>query len=213
MIFGPALFMGSVAKETFLDSGSISSASSTHTFTSKNLGPVSAGRTILVIVASNGSPVQTVTGITVDGVALGSTIVGRLNSLTSLSMRIGVVNTANTTGSVVVSYSGNQGRAVMAMYSLENLKSLTAIATGNSATSGGALVAAALAGGVAIAAAATNNSSSFGWAGDLTEDMDTSVASLTALSTASALTGGTSATATPTASASSQFNSIIATFR
>jgi len=213
MIFGPPPFMGSSpATETFLGSAVTSTSATTQTFASMPLGPVAAGRTIAVFVNGNSGTLRTVSGITVDGVAL-SPVVGRSNSLSRLELWIGVVNTANTVGSIAVTWSGAQSRAVISVYSVANLQSPTAIATNSSGTSGAAIAAASLAGGVVLAAAGTNNGGTFTWAGDVTEDMDQSTASLVSLSTAGGLTTGTSASATPTASSSSQFNSIIATFR
>lgn len=213
MIFGPPPFMGSSpATETFLGSSTTTTAATTQNFASMALGPVAANRTIAVFVNGNSGTLRTVSGITVDGVAL-SPVIGRSNSLTRLELWIGVVNTANTTGTVSITWSGAQTRTVISLYSVANLQSLTAIATNSSGTSAAALTAAALAGGVVLAAAGTNNSGTFTWTGDATEDMDANAGGLSAMSTAGGLTTGTSASATPTSSSSSQFNSIIATFR
>ena len=191
---------------TFTDS-SVSTADSTaYTFSSQDFGEAAANRYIVVTAGGYDTGNETVSSITIGGVAATIAVQVTGNFVTA-AIAIAKVPTG-ATGDVVVTFSGGMQNAGIGVYRLINLQSATATDTGTDiAESSGAL-----ADGLTIPAdgcgigyvcvRTVSSLSTFSWT-NLTESFDQTIENITFSRTShSGAISSTAGTATRTATAS-----------
>jgi len=176
---------------------------------------VSICRNIVVVVSHGDGAIASTSSLTVDGEAISLVVADtEAGGFTRLEMWSGVVTTGNATGNIVVTFANGENYCNIAVIDLGDVDSTTAEATDVEETDNTAMTAANSAYGAGVGAAMVNSSSATCiWTGDLTDQGDAG-ASEGALSVAigTKVAAGT-LTATANMSTSTQFNSILATFR
>lgn len=117
----------------FLQQAGDATTQTTYTFASQNFGTAAADRYLICALTSRASDggARTLSSVTIGGVA--ATIsVQHNNSGNNASIAIAAVPTG-TTGTVVVVFSDSMGECNIALYTTNNLVSITATDTGTSA--------------------------------------------------------------------------------
>lgn len=185
-----------------------------YNFAAVNIGTPGNARHIGAVAIHSGSGGPAGSSITVDGAPL-AVAVSALTSSLRLEIWMGAVDTANSSGTVTVTWAAGSFGMVLALFECHNIISAAARATDTEATDNTAMTAAALGGGIAIGAAAVGASSTFTWTGDGVKqgeqpgvggNIDTSVAM------ASYATGAT-ATMTADSTTTTSYIAALATFR
>jgi len=188
----------------------------TYTFSAQAIGAVGDRRGVAVAVHNNNlSGIRTVSSITVDGVSLSLLVAdSETAGVDRLEIWAGAVNTANTTGDIVVTFSGNTLRCIVGVFELHNVASYTPTATDTEETDNTAMTATVSAGGIAIAAAGVRETATtFSWTGDLADHGDSSVEIITTSVASAEYAAGATATATADAAANTQYTAVMATLR
>jgi len=180
---------------------SVTNATS-YTFNTVNIGTATADRLVVVVaMGSAGASGRTISGITIDGTA-GSSVVTQGNSSASndpicfIAQR---VVTSGTSISVVVACGGNTfNRMAIAVYTLKDYQSSTAVDTDQTLYSSSTNTATATldlsSGGVAIYGAQTNGNRTSSWS-SASENVDAQYSGETSTYTAANKTNTSTTTA------------------
>jgi len=185
----------------------------TYTFAGEAIGTPGNRRGVAVAVSTS-LTVRTVSSITVDGESLSLVVADtEAFNISRLELWIGEVNTANSTGDIVVTWSGAANNCNIGVFEVHHLQSFTAIATDVEETDNTAMTGSVTSGGICIAAAFDTSSTTYSWTGDVADHGD-SVVETGTLSVASAeYAAAATATATANSAADNNPNAILATFR
>lgn len=198
-----AVGAGSAALEyDFLQAAADISDSATYTFAAQNLGPAAADRSIIVAIGMRSVSVRTLTSVTIGGVTATVDVQGSntSNSQTFVAIAHAEVPT-ETTGDVVVTFSGAAVRCGVALY---RATGPTLAVADSEVTATNTATVDNPAGGLVIATTYCGSGIAASWTG-VTEDYDTAV-ELRAFSG-----GSTTDAGTITAASSLSLTGVVAT--
>lgn len=181
------------------------------TFAGLSLGDPSASRRIIVAVAHNRNPAQTISTVTVGGVS--ATIVTNVNSANFLGAGLAIADVpTGTTGDVVVTFANTALQCAVAVYRVVNLASSTAHATALQSGATAGVLSTTInvpSGGLAVAMAINSVPAAYTWSAGLLEDTDQTVEGQITGSSASSVFAAAQTGLTITTSAGSGTNAVL----
>ncbi|CAA2139597.1 hypothetical protein [Hyphomicrobium sp. ghe19] len=171
------VYSGAIPSIVYTDNGQDAGAVTTHTFTGKSIGAASPTRTVLVLARY--SSTSTTFSCTIGGNA--ATLVASFSLGTATHLRLFALNVPTGTTATIVTTSNASGDVFIAVAAAYDLLSTTPTAT-NGVYSGASSPTADLslnvaANGVAFGYATFNTSGTFVWTG-MTEQLDTTISSI-----------------------------------
>jgi hypothetical protein len=188
-----------VATVDYVTSANNSTTLTTYTFSGVSLGSTGSNRQIIVgISSSTGTAGRAISSVTVAGVSATSLVFLNRGGGDSRISAIWIANVpTDTSGDIVVTFSGSMGRCGITVYAGRNLTSNTPQATNTSSTSSPlTLSLTGTTAGFIVAQAMTQNAGeTFTWTG-LTRNINVTVGSLTMSSASTNRASGGSVTIT-----------------
>lgn len=167
-----AMLLGSSPNPSVVYQTNVGSTSdlTTYTFTAAAIGTASPNRAVVIVAATVGAALRTISTVTIGGVSA-SLVKQQTQGFSDTEMWIAAVPTG-TTGDIVVTYSAGTLRCGVGVWAVYNLQSMTALTTSGSTASPNSLNLNTTANSIVIAGCGTTSGgTSFSWAG-VTERYD-----------------------------------------
>jgi len=149
------------AERSYSFNGSFSQTTSATTFTygAAPLGAEDATRLVVVAITARGAGTTSVSGVTIGGVAASKIV--ETSSTNDDAHIWALAVPSGTSATIAVTFSTSQSNGLVAVYSLYNLDSQTAVSSGSGTTGNAAITASAK--DIIIAAATKRGTSSAAW--------------------------------------------------